>query len=55
MEVWTQNSITAPTDKVAIFKPVVRGESINIYDAAIADEKKGTNEETVNLTLSIVL
>ena len=37
MEVWTKNCITDPTDRMAIVKAVLRGESLTTFDAAISD------------------
>ena len=47
MEVWTQNSIESPADRVAIVKSVLRGESLTTFDAAIADGMKNAEGNTV--------
>ena len=37
MEVWTQNGITAPADRVAVIRAVLRGETLTTCEAALAD------------------
>src|SRR5687767_8124083 len=40
LEVWTQNSITAADDRLAIIKSVLRGESLTTFDAAVEEARK---------------
>jgi hypothetical protein len=39
LEVWTQNSINGPSDRMAIVTAVLRGESLTTFEAAITDAK----------------
>ena len=50
-EVWTQNSITTPTDRMAIVKSILRGESLTTFDAALAEEWRQDDGTDAALTL----
>jgi hypothetical protein len=39
LEVWTQNSIDGPSDRMAIVTAVLRGESLTTFEATITDAK----------------
>jgi hypothetical protein len=54
LEVWTQNSITSPVDRVAIVKAVLRGESLTTFEAALADNRKNDDGTELALTMGMV-
>jgi len=45
LEVWTQNSIDGPTDRMAIVTAVLRGESLTTFEAAITEAKMATDAD----------
>ena len=49
MEVWTQNSIELPADRVAIVKTVLREIFLTTFETAIAEGKKDTAGDAVEL------
>src|SRR6476660_1113636 len=51
-EVWKQNNITQPDDRMAIIKTLLRGETLTTFDASIEEQKHGSNG---NLALTIEL
>ena len=53
-EVWTQNSITTPTDRMAIVKSVLRGETLTTFDAALAEERRLPDETEAALTMDML-
>ena len=53
-EVWTQNKIFSPTDRMAIVKAVLRGETLTNFEAAVAEGQKDVNGTTKALTMEIV-
>ena len=54
LEVWTQNSITVPVDKIAIVKAVLRGETLTTFDTALADARKAEDGSELALTLEMI-
>ena len=54
MKVWTQNNITDPTDRKAIVKAVLRGESLTTFEAAISDRMVDDDGKAVALTTGMV-
>ena len=53
-EVWTQNKISCPKDKVAILKTVLRGETLTTFEAAIAQGQEDTDGKTKDLTMEMI-
>ena len=45
LEVWTQNSIDGPTDRVAIVTAVLRGESLATIEGANTEAKLATDSD----------
>ena len=52
MEVWTQNSIDGPTDRMAIVTAVLRGESLTTFEAAITEAKLAKDADGKAIPLS---
>ena len=52
LEVWTQNSIDGPTDRMAIVTAVLRGESLITFEAAITEAKMATDADGKVLSFS---
>ena len=53
-EIWTQNKIFSPTDRMAIVKAVLRGETLTTFDFAVAEERKDATGQDLALTMSMV-
>lgn len=55
MEVWTQNALATPEDRMAIIKTVLRGESLTTFEASIAENPVVDAEgNAVPLTMDMV-
>ena len=54
MEVWTQNSVTSPTNRLAIMKAILRGETLTTFETAVAEEQKGADGAILNLTMGML-
>ena len=54
MEVWTQNAIKDATDKLAIVRAVLRGESLTTLDAAITEQAVDGKGDPVVLTMELL-
>ena len=53
-EVWTQNKIFSPTDRMAIVKALLRGETLTTFEAAVAEGQKDTDGKIKDLTMEMV-
>src|SRR5687767_9173433 len=53
-EVWRQNAITAPEDRVSIFKAVLRGETLSHFETVISEITLDENDDPVALTMAMV-
>jgi len=53
-EVWTQNGMTTPADKMAIIKAVLRGETLTTFEAAVAERTRDAAGEALDLTMAMV-
>src|SRR5688500_13758255 len=49
-EIWRQNNITAPKNRILIIKTVLRGETLTIFESAVADLKLDADGYEVLLT-----
>ena len=52
LEVWTQNSIDGPIDRMAIVTAVLRGESLTTFETAITEAKLAKGDDGKELPLS---
>ena len=52
-EVWKQNSITQPDDRMAIIRTLLRGETLTTFDASIEEQKQDPTG-TLALTMDMV-
>jgi hypothetical protein len=43
-EIWTQNGIISPSDRLATVRAILRGESLTIFNATIEELKSGTDD-----------
>ena len=53
LEVWTQNSIEAPSDRMAIVTAVLRGESLTTFEVAIHEAKEAKDADGKDKPLSL--
>ena len=53
-EVWKQNSIAVPEDRIAIIRAVLRGETLTTFESAVADLKLDENGDEGPLTMDIL-
>ena len=53
-EVWTQNGMTTPADRMAIIKAVLRGETLTTFEATIAERMKEADGTPKDLTMDMV-
>ena len=44
-EIWRQNNVTSPSDRLATFRTILRGESLTAFEAAIQEGVDGGDEE----------
>ena len=51
VEVWTQNQITSPTNRLAVIKAILRGKTLTTFEAAIAEGQKGADGAILDLTM----
>ena len=51
VEVWTQNSVTSPANRVAIIKAILRGETLTTFETAVAEGQKGADGAILDLTM----
>ena len=49
-EVWTQNSISGPTDKVSTVRAILKGESLTAFESALQEAR--INEEGEEQTIT---
>jgi len=40
-EVWAQNGITSPEDRIAVIRTILRGETLNTFEAFVAEGRSG--------------
>ena len=52
-EVWKQNNITQPDDRMAIIRTLLRGETLTTFDASIEEQKQDPTG-TLALTMDMV-
>jgi len=43
-EIWTQNAITAPGDRLATVRAILRGESLTCFNASIEEQQSSTDD-----------
>src|SRR6187200_2087079 len=53
-EVWRQNAIAAPEDRVSIIKAVLRGETLSHFETVISESRLDENGDAVVLTMEMV-
>src|SRR5688500_2329999 len=53
-EVWKQNNIATPEDRMSIIKAVLRGETLTTFDSAVAELKIDENGDEVALTMDML-
>jgi hypothetical protein len=54
LEVWRQNSITVPADRVSIIKAVLRGETMTTFVATLDELRIGADGGFVAITMDMV-
>src|SRR6476620_11008692 len=50
-ETWTQNKIFSPTDRMAIVKALLRGETLTTFEASVAEGQKDAGGQIKDLTM----
>ena len=53
-EVWTQNGITSPDNRMAIIRTILRGETLTTFEAAVAEGRNGPDGAVLDLTMAMV-
>ncbi len=53
-EVWAQNGITSPDNRMAIIRTILRGETLTTFEAAVAERRVGPEGTTLDLTMAMV-
>jgi hypothetical protein len=54
LEVWTQNNVTTPADRIALIRAVLRGETLTTFEASIADSRAQEDGTEAALTMDMV-
>ena len=52
-EIWTQNSVTAPTDRHSNVCAILRGGSLTVYEEHVEEAKNPTDDEGVVTTVAL--
>lgn len=53
-EVWTQNGITSPDNRMAIIRTFLRGETLTTFEATFAEKRNGPEGTILDLTMGMV-
>ena len=54
LEVWTQNNVTTPADRIALVRAVLRGETLTTFEASIVDSRTQEDGTPAALTMEMV-
>ena len=46
-EIWTQNAVTSPSDRLASVRGILRGESLNTFNTSIEESRNSIDEDGV--------
>src|SRR5687768_12128589 len=54
-EVWTQNNISTPTDRMATIKAPVNEDHLATFEAAVAEGRKDSERKILELSIGMVV
>jgi len=52
-EIWTQNAVSSPSDRLASIRGILRGESLNTFNTSIKENRNTTDENGVVTTVAL--